>query len=114
MTGMEIFLGVAGTLGLADLARITIEKFFSKKKDEFAILKERLDYNERELSRVTKEQAIDRRKISKMYAFLVRITPETCTKKDCKYRELICIDFGEFEELDKEEENENKLHDVEQ
>ena len=113
MTGMEIFLGIAGTLGLADLARITIEKFFSKKKDEFSILKERLDYTERELSRVVKEQATDRRKISKMYAFLVRITPETCTKRDCKYRELINMNFAEFEDIEDDKKENIEIDDAE-
>ena len=104
MTGLEIGASIAGTIGFADLLRIIIEKLLSKKKekvenqkDEFSVLRERLDYNERELNRLNKNQITDRRKISKLYAFLVRVTPDTCTKKDCKYRELICIDWNEFE-----------------
>lgn len=122
MTGIEIGVTVAGTIGLADIIRIIIEKIFSKKKekvenqkDEFSVLRERLDYNEKELNRLNKNQICDRRKISKLYAFLVRITPDTCTKKDCKYRELISIDFDEFENKNEDDEKDDmKPDEIEQ
>ena len=116
MTGTEITFGILGTIGIADLIRLVIEKFFSRKKDhihnqkdEFSALRERLDYNEKELNRLNKNQIAANRKISKMYSFMVRVTPNTCTKKDCNYRELISIDFDEFEDNGEELTNEEEV-----
>lgn len=112
MTTLEIIVSILGALGVAEVIRLVVTKYFSKKqdkiveqKDEFAVLRERLDYNEKELNRINQAQIKANRKISKMYSFLANVSKDTCAKENCPYRELIKIDYDAFDDTDTEVDN---------
>lgn len=117
---MEILATVLGALGIADIVRIIVVKVFSKKKDqvatakdEFEAIRERLSYNEKETNRLNKAQIAANRKISRLYSYLVGVTTKTCTKKNCALREILAIDFDDFDDDDDEPVNEKPALPVE-
>lgn len=104
MSTMEIVIAIASAIGAAEVLRIIITKYFSKKqdkiteqKDEFSALRERLDYNEKELNRINENQIKSNRKITKLYNFITGLSKDTCSKKNCAYRQLISIDFDDLD-----------------
>lgn len=110
MTVVEIIVTLAGCVGLAELIRFLVAKLFSKKrdqvmtqKDEFSALRERIDYNEKEINRLNRSQISANRKISKMYSFLIDITKQTCSEENCALRKVVAINFDEFEDDDEKE-----------
>lgn len=110
MTVVEIIVTLASCVGLAELIKFLVAKRFSKKrdqvmtqKDEFSALRERIDYNEKEINRLNRSQISANRKISKMYSFLIDITKQTCSEENCALRKVIAINFDEFEDDDEKE-----------
>lgn len=104
---MEVIGTVLGAIGIADILRIIVVKIFAKKKDqitaskdEFEALRERLSYTEKEMNRLNKAQIAANRKISRLYSYLVNVTTKTCTKKNCALREIMAIDFNDFDDDD--------------
>lgn len=104
---VEIIMAIAGTLGISEILHLIVAKIFSKKqdhittqKDEFAAIRERLDYNERETNRLNREQIMANRKISRLCNYLVDVITKTCAKKNCALREIINIDFDDLNDLD--------------
>lgn len=107
MTTMEIIVAIGSAIGLAEIIRLIITKHFSKKqdkiteqKDEFSALRERLDYNEKELNRINENQIKSNRKISRLYNYITSLSKDTCAKKNCAYRQLVTIDFDDIDESD--------------
>jgi hypothetical protein len=110
MTIVEIIVTLASCVGLAELIKFLVAKRFSKKrdqvmtqKDEFSALRERIDYNEKEINRLNRSQISANRKISKMYSFLIDITKQTCSEENCALRKVVAINFDEFEDDDEKE-----------
>lgn len=110
MTVVEIIVTLASCVGLAELIKFLVAKRFSKKrdqvmtqKDEFSALRERIDYNEKEINRLNRSQISANRKISKMYSFLIDITKQTCSEENCALRKVVAINFDEFEDDDEKE-----------
>lgn len=110
MTVVEIIVTLASCVGLAELIKFLVAKRFSKKrdqvmtqKDEFSALRERIDYNEKEINRLNRSQISANRKISKMYSFLIDITKQTCSEENCALRKVVAINFDEFEDNDEKE-----------
>lgn len=110
MGTIEIIGALAGAVGLAEIVKLLIEKRFSKKRDntknqrdEFAILRERIDFNEKEINRVNRSQIAANRKMSRMYSFLVDFTKQTCSEENCALRKVVSIDFDAFEDDDDDE-----------
>lgn len=103
---VEIIIAIAGTLGISEILHLIVAKIFSKKqdqiitqKDEFEAIRERLTYNEKETNRLNRAQIMANRKISRLCAYLVDITTKTCAKKNCALREMIDIDFDNFDDV---------------
>lgn len=119
MTG-ELILAIIGGLGVGELLHFIVSKIFSKKqdtittqKDEFAAIRERLTYNEKETNRLNKAQVIANRKISRLYTCLAEVTTKTCAKTDCPIREILAINFDDLdydaeETLINDSENDNE------
>lgn len=115
---IEIIATILGTLGIAEIIKLIVEKKFSKKqdkiandKDEFSALRERIDYNEQEINRLNKSQIKANRKIQKLYAFLIDVSKETCSVEDCPLRKIITIDFDELEDDIKNDKINNDVND---
>jgi len=107
---IEIIIAIAGTLGISEILHLIVSKLFSKKqdtimtqKDEFEAIRERLTYNEKETNRLNRAQIMANRKISRLYSYLVDVTTKTCAKTNCALREIIAIDFDNFDEDDTEQ-----------
>lgn len=122
MTGGEIFLAMAGAVGLAEIVKTLVERLVRKKhygiadkKDEFSALRERLDYNEKEINGLMKQQAINNRRIARMYNFIAEMVMQTCAKTGCKMRKIIEVNFDSFdEEWEQFEEKPQEGQDVEE
>lgn len=116
MTRWEIFAIVATALGVAEVIRLVVEKLLNKKsngiantKDEFAVMKERQEFADKEITRLNRQQIENSRRISRLYTFLADLTRQTCSKKDCKMRDLIAIDFDSIEVgIDEEQDEETE------
>jgi hypothetical protein len=110
MTGLEGFGVVAGMVGFAEVVKMVLEKLLSKKKehisnskDEFELMKQRLELAENEIDRGQRESFANTRRISKLYTFLADLTLMTCSKQTCPMRDIIAIDFAAIEnDIEKE------------
>ncbi len=111
MTGIEICVAIAGAIGLADIIRIIIEKFFSKKSDDFARLKERLEFTEKETTRLNKVITRTNMKVLRLYTMVTELVKKSCGK-NCPMREIVDIDLESLNDID-ENSDENDLTDPE-
>lgn len=105
MTTIEIIATVLGCIGLGDIIKTVIEKHFSKKadnisnnRDEFAVLRDRVIFAEREVSRLDRQQIANNKRISRLYTFLADLTLMTCSREKCAMRDIIAIDFNSIED----------------
>lgn len=102
---MEFILGIAGALCVGEVIKLIIMKIFSKKKDsiaekkdEFAALREMIEYNQQEINRLTRKEGANNRRIVMMYNFIAEMVMQTCSKANCKMRKLIDFDTSIFED----------------
>lgn len=104
MTTLEIIVAILGSVGLADIIKTLVDKHFSKKqdtinnnRDEFAVLKDRVEFAEKEIAKYSRQQMANNRRISRLYTFLCDLTLLTCSKEKCPMRDIIAIDFDAIE-----------------
>lgn len=98
MTTWEIIGTVIGSLCLGEVLKIIVLRMFSKNRDDFATLRERLEFQEREINGLTRQQAINNRKITRMYNCIAEMLMQTCSKQGCKMRKIIDIDTSVFDD----------------
>lgn len=105
MTTFEIILAIAGSVGLAEVVRLIVEKILNKKhntlndkKDEFNNLKERLEFTEQQYENVQTEQAKMRVQLLQMYNIIIDMIQISCTV-DCPNRKLKEVDKKILDEL---------------
>lgn len=98
ITWWEIVVTGAGLIGLADIVRLVLEKVLNSKQDSFARLKERLEFTERETTRLNKMVTRTNMKFLKLYALVAELTKKSCGK-DCPMRELVQIDLESIDEI---------------
>lgn len=108
VTWWEIVVAIGGLIGIADIIRLVIEKLFSNKQDSFARLKERLEFTERETTRLNKMVTRTNMKFLKLYSLVADLIKKSCSK-DCPMRELVDIDLDILDEIDENSDDEDIL-----